>query len=210
MAESCCQLAVRRGHLEVLQWLRAQNDAPGRDDLLVWRAAVTHSWRIDYIEMGVTDAHLEVLKLLRELNPSLPWDASVCTEAAQAGQAKVLKWLRAQASPCPWDEDTFRQAACNGHINVCKWLKRQDPPCPWEIPSSPFSPSPSYNSQTTARARVCEWVLSEPEIFPWQAEIFAHGKEFFEDEDEEDEEENVEDGGGDWGEDETVDPWDAL
>jgi hypothetical protein len=193
--------AADGGHVEVIQWLAQDAHAPERQDLAVWHAAVSHVRVIEYGDMGVTHKHLNVLRLLRDLNPSLPWDASVCTEAAEAGQIKVLRWLRSQdppCGPCPWDENTFIRAAQKGEISVCKWLLRASPPCPMSDMSIPTE----YESKN-ARKVVREWVCSDGETFPWQAEIFEFDEQEEEEEEEEEEEfsDEEEDEGG-WDEEE--------
>ena len=83
--------AAEGGHLEVLQWARA-NGCPW-DEKTCWRAA----------EGG----HLEVLQWAR--TNGCPWNEGTCSAAALGGHLEVLQWARANG--CPWDRWTCTAAA---------------------------------------------------------------------------------------------------
>jgi hypothetical protein len=78
---------ARGGHLEVLQWLRAQ------DPLCPWDSGSCSA--------AAAHGHLEVLQWLRAQDPPCPWDSDACIEAAVLSDLEVLQWLRAQDPPCP-------------------------------------------------------------------------------------------------------------
>ena len=72
------------GHLEVLQWARA-NGAP---------------WDESTCAVAAYGGHLEVLQWARA--NGAPWDEWTCAEAADGGHLEVLQWARANGAP--WDE----------------------------------------------------------------------------------------------------------
>ena len=91
------------GHLEVLQWVRA-NGCPW-DERTCWGAA----------EGG----HLEVLQWARA--NGCPWSGETCEFAAKGGDVEVLRW--ACANGCPYGEKELYIAAQNGHEAVVQVLK---------------------------------------------------------------------------------------
>ena len=82
----------RGGHLEVLQWARANGCSVGRVDLPEPREAAT--WRC----------------CSGRERTAAPWDEWTCAGAAEGGHLEVLQWARANGAP--WDERTC--AACRG------------------------------------------------------------------------------------------------
>ena len=103
-----CSSAAEGGHLEVLQWARA-NDCP-------W-----DGWTCAYAASG---GHLEVLQWARE--NGCPWNRWTCAYAAFGGHLEVLQWAR--ANDCPWDEWTCYDAAEGGHLEVLQWARENG--CP--------------------------------------------------------------------------------
>ncbi len=85
-----CEKAARQGHLQVLQWLRAQR-CP---------------WNADTCRSAAENGDFEVLQWLRE--QECPWNTVGCSWAAMNGHLEVLQCLRAHG--CPWDEDTCSSA----------------------------------------------------------------------------------------------------
>ena len=75
------------GHIEVLQWLRA-NGCP---------------WDERTCVLAALGGHLPVLRA-----NGCPWDLWTCAKAANSGHLEVLQWARANG--CPWDERTCQCA----------------------------------------------------------------------------------------------------
>ena len=74
--------AAMNGQLEVLKWLRKENDPPC-------------PWMEDTCTVAATSGRLEVLEWLRKENdPPCPWDRVKCGwEASVNGHDHVLDWL---------------------------------------------------------------------------------------------------------------------
>ena len=130
-------LCSRGGHLEVLQWARA-NGCP---------------WDERPVPCCSRGGHLEVLQWARA--NGCPWDDDTCADAARGGHLEVLQWARANGCPwdektcamcskgrppggaavgtrqgCPWDERTCANAARGGHLEVLQWARANG--CPWD------------------------------------------------------------------------------
>ena len=104
-----CWAAARGGHLEVLQWARA-NGCPW-DEMTCSRAA----------EGG----HLELLQWARA--NGCPWDKGTCTGAAKGGHLKVLKWARDNGAP--WVMAELISAAEEGDQDkLARWLRGRNGP----------------------------------------------------------------------------------
>ena len=103
--------ACKRGHLEVLKWLRSEN-CP---------------WDAGACVCAAEGGQLEALKWLRE--EGCPWDGRACIGAARGGHLETLKWLREEG--CPWDKWTCSGAARRGHLNVLRWAIENG--CPYEV-----------------------------------------------------------------------------
>ena len=106
---SICAEAAKRGHLEMLQWARA-NGCPWHEGTC-WQAALA--------------GRLEVLQWARA--NGCPWNEVACAHAALGGHLEVLQWARANG--CPWDEKTCAMAARKGHLQVLQWARANG--CPW-------------------------------------------------------------------------------
>jgi len=76
-----CAYAAGGGHLEVLQWARAQGCR----------------WDVDTCALAAMSGHLEVLQWARARG--CPWDERTCAAAAGNGHPEVLQWARAQGCP---------------------------------------------------------------------------------------------------------------
>ena len=123
-----CLWAARGGHLEVLQWARA-NGCP-------WDASTRQRAGISMCCSGrsQTDARgayaaeggqLDVLQWARA--NGCPWDGSTCAGAAEGGQLDVLQWARANG--CPWNETTCEYAVKGGKFELYKWARANG--CTW-------------------------------------------------------------------------------
>ena len=141
-----CRHAAKKGHLDVVKWLRSQNPPYPWDGLTCSDAA--------------SKGHLAVVKCLRSLDPPCPWGEWACPNAARNGHLDVLKWLRSQDPPCPWGVETCRAAARNGHLDVLKWLRSQDPPCPWDK-------WVCHYAAVNGHLDVLKWVRSQDPPCPW-------------------------------------------
>ena len=119
------------GHLEVLQWARANGCSVGRDTCAG----------------AANGGHLEVLQWARA--NGAPWDEWTCAGAAEGGHLEVLQWARANGcsvgrvdlqpvprkaatwrccsgrarTAAPWDERTCAGAAGGGHLEVLQWAR---------------------------------------------------------------------------------------
>lgn len=94
MALEVARRAAKGGHLEVLEWTRAQ----GRP----LHPSITSE--------APAGGHLEILQWARA-NECL-WDERACAKAAENGRLNFLQWARANG--CPWDVVTYRAAAKAG------------------------------------------------------------------------------------------------
>jgi hypothetical protein len=99
--ERLCEAAAKGGHLEVLQWLRA--DGCLWNKYTCWEAAKC--------------GHLEVLQWAHA-NGCL-WDWHTCANATGGGHLEVLQWLRANG--CPWDKYTVICARDRDHVELVNW-----------------------------------------------------------------------------------------
>ena len=77
-----CQVAVKYGNLEILQWIGVHGH--------LW-------WHEEACAKAAECGHLEILQWLRA-NGS-PWDEWTCTYAARNGHLEVLQWARANGCP---------------------------------------------------------------------------------------------------------------
>ena len=134
--KGACSGAAHGGHLEILQWLRA-NDFPwnsrtceeaakgGFLEVLKWARINNCPWHAGTCEAAASGGNLEILQWLRENN--CPWNAWTCEEAAKGGYLEVLKWARTNG--CSWNAWTCFAAACGGQLEVIKWARTNG--CPW-------------------------------------------------------------------------------
>ena len=134
---SICAEAAKRGHLEMLQWARA-NGCPwhegtcwqaalaGRLEVLQWARANGCPWNEAACAHAALGGHLEVLQWAR--TNGCPWDDWTCTRAAEGGYLEVLQWARANG--CPWNALTCLYAAKAGHLEVLQWARANG--CEWD------------------------------------------------------------------------------
>eukprot|EP00601_Ochromonadales_sp_CCMP2298_P032076 CAMPEP_0173334492 /NCGR_PEP_ID=MMETSP1144-20121109/5463_1 /TAXON_ID=483371 /ORGANISM="non described non described, Strain CCMP2298" /LENGTH=197 /DNA_ID=CAMNT_0014279543 /DNA_START=859 /DNA_END=1448 /DNA_ORIENTATION=- len=109
-----CEVVAGGGHLEVLQWSRAQRPAA--------------PWGVKTVSAAARGGHLQVVEWLRAQEPPCSWSINTCAAAAAGGQLEVMRWMRGQTPPCPWDGFTSVEAARGGHIELLQWLQDQTPP----------------------------------------------------------------------------------
>jgi hypothetical protein len=118
--EELCNSAARSGSMDVLKWLREENDPPC-------------PWNERTCATAARGGHLHVLKWLREENdPPCPWNADTCATATMKGHLHVLKWLRDENEPpCPWDKHTCAYDAYRSrymHTHMFDWFQEQQSP----------------------------------------------------------------------------------
>ena len=141
LSEWTCMYAAKGGHLELLQWARA-NGCPwneetcgaaaenGHLEVLQWVRANGCPWDWRTCAGAAEGGHLEVLQWMHVSGYSLYWRrVQTCSWAARAGHLEVLQWLCANG--CPWDERTCALAAENGHLEVLQWARENS--CPWDF-----------------------------------------------------------------------------
>ena len=136
--ELLCVAAARRGHLEVLQWARANGylwnewtcafaAEGGHLELLQWARANGCLWDWKTCGFAAVGGHLEVLQWAHE--NGCTQNANTCWRAAEGGHLEMLQWARANG--CPWDEWTCEGAAKGGHLEVLQWVRANG--CPWDV-----------------------------------------------------------------------------
>ena len=76
-----CDMAAGGGHLQVLQWARANGC----------------TWNKDVCSKAALGGHLQVLQWARA--NGCPWDSHVCSNAAYGGHLEILQWARANGCP---------------------------------------------------------------------------------------------------------------
>ena len=125
-----CEQAARKGHLHILQWLRAHNCKwdewtcnravlHGHFHILQWAHDNGCPWWKDEMCCRVVDSgNLNILKWLRI--KGCPWNEDVCSNAAWFGNLTILKW--AHENGCPWNRRTYTNALKNKHWHIVKWL----------------------------------------------------------------------------------------
>ena len=144
-----CAYAAEGGHLEILQWARAQGCR--------WDER-TCAW-------AARNGHLEVLQWARA--HGCRWDEATCAYAANKGHLAVLQWARAHG--CPWDERTCANAAGNGHLAALHWARAQG--CPWNGYTC-------FYAEECGHPEVLQWALDngcEPLASPCSSEWEVFG-----------------------------------
>ncbi len=152
MQVALCRVAAKKGHLEVLRWLRSQNP-PYAWDYLVWGAAAA-SGKVDVLEWlrrqdppcpwddnwvlgkAAGAGSIEIMEWLcaylkDRFSSSLTWPRVAYIRAAENGHLHVLRWLRSRERYPDWDSGVCDAAISSGNIEPISWLRSQDPPCPW-------------------------------------------------------------------------------
>ena len=160
---SICAEAAKRGHLEMLQWARA-NGCPwhegtcwqaalaGRLEVLQWARANGCPWNEVACAHAALGGHLEVLQWARA--NGAPWDDWTCTRAASGGHLEVLPWARANG--CRWNALTCLYAAKVGHLEVLQWARANG--CEWdEQTCSDAAKNGHLEVLQWARANGCPW-----------------------------------------------------
>jgi hypothetical protein len=148
--EACCNAAAR-GHIFILQFLRAQSPP------CPWNGRTT--------AIAAKYGHIHVLKWLRSQNPPCPCDESTFSTAvingrlhvvdyilnavpryprnlstmiqlaAQNGHLHILEYALKYYSTCVIDENVLRATASAGHLPVLQWIHRhyRGNPSSWNV-----------------------------------------------------------------------------
>ena len=136
--DTLCNCAASEGQLEILKWAILEKDYPwnegtfdsaalrGHLEVLQWLRAIGCPWDEDTCKNAARAGHFEMLQWLRA--NGCPWDFMTCSSAAGEGHLDVLQWLRANG--CPWGNDTCTFSAEGGHLEVLQWAHANG--CPWD------------------------------------------------------------------------------
>ena len=128
-----CETAASDGHLEALQWLRANGFEwdwrtcreavfNGHIEILKWAVNNGCPKNEPCCSAAAHTGNLECLKWLR--NNGCPWNSLVCAYAAESGHLNVLQW--AIENKCPYDKNIFEKAFNRGHIHIYEWGKKHN------------------------------------------------------------------------------------
>ena len=101
-----CAGAALEGHLEILQWARAQNPPCPWDEL-------TCAWAAE-------GGHLGALQWARAQNPPCPWDGQTCANATGGGHFELLRW--AVEHGCPWDREICLMRTDGKNSEMARWI----------------------------------------------------------------------------------------
>ena len=107
-SHSTCTAAAGQGHLDVLQFARAQVP-PCPFGVYTSTAAAS-------------GGHLAVLRWLRA--EGCPWDGGCSFAAAKLGNLEMLQWLSAEGCPIKF-RATVGHAARNGQLAILRWMREQ-------------------------------------------------------------------------------------
>jgi hypothetical protein len=103
--------AARRGHFEMLLWLRRSGC----------------EWKPQYILGEAASSGNIGMTTWVQLLPGVVCDEYAMAAAAQNRHTAMCKFLHAEQYP--WDKDACHDAARNGHVDTLKWLHEHG--CPW-------------------------------------------------------------------------------
>ncbi|KAG5189319.1 hypothetical protein JKP88DRAFT_353151 [Tribonema minus] len=161
--ENLSWLAAEGGHLELLQWARANGGAwdeqtcscaagKGHLELLQWARANECPWNEQTCSCAAAGGHLELLQWARA--NAYPWDVETCSCAAAGGHLGLLQWARANG--CPWDEQTCSCASGGGHLELLQWARANG--CTWhEQTCTAAARAGHFDVLQWARANECPW-----------------------------------------------------
>jgi len=142
------------GHLEVLEWARANGCPMDVRTYLECALAVpppSPALSRKLTRTAAMSGRLEALKVLRA--GGCDWGVNMCATAARNGHFEVLKWCRANG--CPWDEQTCLAAACRGHLEMLEWARANGGP--WDEETCSIAAMMVYISRCSS-GRACQRV----------------------------------------------------
>ena len=145
--------AAKEGHLEVLQWARANGC----------------QWNTNTCLFAASGGQLEVLQWARA--NGCGWDKGTCRAAAQSGHLEMLQW--ACANGCPWDEHTCGNAAYGwsqetfssaaeyyGYLEVLQWARANGcPGFPRVATEDGRTSNSSIRTHGVGRQTILGWIL---------------------------------------------------
>lgn len=112
---------------------------------------------VETCKAAAQQGNLELLQILRSLQPPCPWDSSVSRAAWRGANPQVLQWMLSEVPNCPIDlqdvrsvplmviasghlpllqqiwpveerpQAMYQEAARHGHLDMLKWLIDQQP-----------------------------------------------------------------------------------
>ena len=169
LREEVSYCAAEAGHLEVLQWLRPQDMAPGRGTctgaaagghwvVLQWAREQGCYWDEYTCAVAAGNGHLAVLQYAHQ--NGCAWSSWTCGAAARGGHLAVLQF--AHQNGCQWNPRTCSAAAESGNLSILKWLRQHG--CPWD----------SFTSRGAAvygHFELLKWARQQQPPCPW----WSHG-----------------------------------
>jgi len=174
--ETFTLLAVRSGHLDILQWLHNNNmltlskhamylAAPHGSSLISWLRERKCPWNEYACENVAKYGDLSTLQWLRAQDPPCPWsEKDMFISVIEGGCIPMFEWLKKQ---CLWKEEyaldySFCEvAAVHGHLSALQWLRSQIPRCPWHESIICIS------AVSTGNIALLEWLRSQTNANSW-------------------------------------------
>ena len=165
--------ATRGGHLEVIQWMRAncpwnpsnatmeQAVASGNLELVQWlrTEGCPSSDESGLLLLAAEKGHLALAQwLLQEPDfTATSMDSRVMLNAARSGSLELVQWLRTEG--CPWTPSVVEAAVESGNLKLVRWLTTTGR-CPWN--DSPTLRAAVRNGdlemvQWLRSLRCCQW-----------------------------------------------------
>ncbi|GLC47012.1 hypothetical protein PLESTM_002008600 [Pleodorina starrii] len=167
-------VAARRGHLAVLQWLAAAEangggggggcgggEGEGGEAL---RQVRRRRCGDGLMEHAAKSARVELVSWLREWG--CPWNERAFAAAAEAGSVAFLEWLVAEGCPMGADGEAYLHAGRNGDFATLCCLRRLG--CPWGPDSSTFSRALFDDTEQDCSLAVLRWLVSEGCPVDWR------------------------------------------
>ena len=137
LSDNTCHYAAKGGHLDVLQYARANGclwdmwtctlaAKGGHLDILQWAHANGCPWDEDTCAAAAEKGYLQILQYAHA--NGCPWDSFTCLSAAKGGHLHILKYAR--DTGCPWNSFTCSSAAKGGHLDILQWAHANG--CTWD------------------------------------------------------------------------------
>jgi hypothetical protein len=137
-SERTCSSAAFGGHLEVLQWLKA-NGCPRDSRVFRYAGLEGHMHVLEWAFANGCPRNAEVrsfaaceagnLRVVQWAHANgFEMDYTTCANAAREGNMDILQWARANG--CPWNVNICADAAEGGQLGVLQWLRANG--CPWD------------------------------------------------------------------------------
>jgi hypothetical protein len=155
--------AAKSGSIEVVEWLRQQQDIEIVVGVLIWAAAAGQTAMCAYLHSAGFD-----------------WDTDACNEAALHGHLDTLRWLREHG--CPWDvSEVCNNAAANGFPDIFDYIIERGEALDAALLTDALNWAGAYNQLRAAqwlRQHEANWpaMLGEgedPQLQPWSGESLA-------------------------------------